>query len=66
MTLETISTAVDERNGTVSFFVPTLEIGGAPAKAKINPVALRPENGARLWELSEEMTGIRYLSEDHS
>ena len=39
-----------------------MEIAGTPAKAKINPVALEPENGSRLWALSEEMTGTRYLS----
>lgn len=39
-----------------------LEIGGKPAKAKLNPVTLIPENGQKLWQLSEEMTGVRYLS----
>lgn len=38
-----------------------LEIAGKPAKAKINPVARVPENGKRVWEISEAMTGVRYL-----
>jgi len=38
-----------------------LEIAGKPAKAKINPAAKVPENGKRLWEISEAMTGVRYL-----
>jgi NAD(P)-dependent dehydrogenase (short-subunit alcohol dehydrogenase family) len=38
-----------------------LEIAGKPAKAKINPVAKLPENGKRVWEISEAMTGVRYL-----
>jgi NAD(P)-dependent dehydrogenase (short-subunit alcohol dehydrogenase family) len=38
-----------------------LEIAGKPAKARINPVAKVPENGKRVWEISEAMTGVRYL-----
>jgi len=38
-----------------------LEIAGKPARARINPVARLPENGRRLWEVSEAMTGVRYL-----
>lgn len=38
-----------------------LEIAGKPAKAKINPIAKVPENGKRVWEISEAMTGVRYL-----
>jgi NAD(P)-dependent dehydrogenase (short-subunit alcohol dehydrogenase family) len=40
-----------------------LEIAGKPARAKINPIAIVPENGKRLWEISEAMTGVRYLDE---
>ncbi|HEY6132314.1 MAG TPA: hypothetical protein VIV27_09850, partial [Halioglobus sp.] len=39
-----------------------LEIAGKPAKARINPIAKVPANGKRLWELSESMTGVRYLT----
>jgi len=39
-----------------------LEIAGKPAKARINPIARVPANGKRLWDMSESMTGVRYLS----
>ncbi len=39
-----------------------LEITGKPAKARINPIAKVPANGQRLWDISESMTGVRYLS----
>lgn len=39
-----------------------MEIAGKPAKAKLNPATLVPENGQKLWALSEAMTGVRYLS----
>lgn len=38
-----------------------LEIAGKPARARINPIARLPDNGSRLWDISEAMTGIRYL-----
>ncbi len=40
-----------------------MEIAGKPTKAKINKVALDPDNGRQLWELSESMTSVRYLSD---
>jgi NAD(P)-dependent dehydrogenase (short-subunit alcohol dehydrogenase family) len=39
-----------------------LEIRGAPAPARVNPVARDAALGRRLWSLSEELTGVRYLS----
>jgi NAD(P)-dependent dehydrogenase (short-subunit alcohol dehydrogenase family) len=39
-----------------------LEIAGKPAKARINPVAKVPANGQRLWDISESLTCVRYLS----
>lgn len=39
-----------------------MEMGGKPAKAKLNRVALDPDMGRQLWALSEAMTGVRYLS----
>ncbi len=41
-----------------------LEIRGAPARARVNPVARNVELARRLWSLSESLTGVRYLSED--
>lgn len=38
------------------------EIAGKPGRARVNPVARDMELGKRLWVLSEEMTGVRYLS----
>lgn len=40
-----------------------MEIGGAPAPAKINPKAKDAAMRERLWSLSEELTGVRYLSD---
>ena len=40
-----------------------LEIGGKPAKARINPQARDSDKGRQLWALSETMTGIRYLTD---
>lgn len=40
-----------------------LEIGGAPGRARVNPVAHDVERARRLWSLSESLTGVRYLSE---
>jgi len=39
-----------------------LEIAGRPAPARLNRRAAVPEYGARLWQLSESLTGVRYLS----
>ncbi len=39
-----------------------MEIGGKPARARINPVAKDQDLGKRLWTLSESMTGVSYLS----
>lgn len=40
-----------------------LEIGGKPARARINPRALDSDRGRQLWTLSEAMTGSHYLSD---
>jgi NAD(P)-dependent dehydrogenase (short-subunit alcohol dehydrogenase family) len=39
-----------------------LETRGRPGRARLNPVAEDVEVGRRLWALSEEMTGVGYLS----
>jgi NAD(P)-dependent dehydrogenase (short-subunit alcohol dehydrogenase family) len=38
-----------------------LEIGGKPAKARVNPIAKDTVLGKRLWTVSESMTGVSYL-----
>ncbi len=39
------------------------EIGGKPAKAKLNPIAKDKVLAKALWEKSEAMTGVRFLSQ---
>jgi NAD(P)-dependent dehydrogenase (short-subunit alcohol dehydrogenase family) len=39
-----------------------MEISGTPGKATINPKAKDPEVAKQLWSLSEQMTGLSYLS----
>lgn len=39
-----------------------LEIGGKPGKARINKEARDSDKAKALWEISEAMTGVRYLS----
>ncbi len=41
-----------------------LEIGGKPDRARINPKARDMELAKRLWDVSEQMTGVHYLSGD--
>jgi len=40
-----------------------LEIRGAPARARLNPLVRDPQLGRQVWALSESLTGIRYLSD---
>lgn len=40
-----------------------LEIGGKPARAKINPIAKDTALAGRLWTVSESMTGVSFLSD---
>lgn len=46
------------------YYGPTgpFEIGGAPGRARVNPIAADPDLGVRLWQTSETLTGVRYLS----
>lgn len=38
------------------------EIAGVPGKARLNRQALDPDLAARLWSVSERLTGVSYLS----
>jgi NAD(P)-dependent dehydrogenase (short-subunit alcohol dehydrogenase family) len=40
-----------------------LEMGGAPRRARVNPVTRDAELARRLWSRSEALTEVRYLSE---
>jgi NAD(P)-dependent dehydrogenase (short-subunit alcohol dehydrogenase family) len=42
------------------------ELGGAPGGARINPIAKDAELAASLWQASETLSGIRYLSSQES
>ncbi len=59
-----ILAASDEKVSGGDYYGPggLLEIGGKPAKAKINRVAKDAELARKLWAVSETMTGVRYLS----
>jgi hypothetical protein len=39
-----------------------LETRGRTGRARVNPAARDVDSAQRLWALSEEMTGVRYLS----
>ena len=41
-----------------------LEIGGKPKPAKVNPVARDGELARKLWQVSEQMTGVSYLPDN--
>lgn len=55
--------AGDVRGG--EYFGPGgwLEIAGAPARARVNARALNGELALQLWSASEQLTGVRYLSD---
>jgi hypothetical protein len=36
------------------------EMRGLPKRVKAKPAAYGPEIGAQLWQVSEELTGVRY------
>jgi NAD(P)-dependent dehydrogenase (short-subunit alcohol dehydrogenase family) len=46
------------------YYGPTglLETRGRTGRARVNPIARDVATGRRLWALSEQMTGVRYLS----
>ncbi|MCX2185136.1 SDR family oxidoreductase [Streptomyces sp. SKN60] len=55
-----VATAPDMESG--AFYGPDGpgELRGAPKPVAYAPAATDPENGRRLWELSERLTGVRY------
>ena len=46
-----------------AYFGPAgfMEMRGAPIVVKSNELSHNKANAKRLWEMSEEMTGVRYL-----
>jgi len=37
------------------------ELSGAPKRVELSPAAADPDTGRRLWELSERLTGVRFV-----
>ncbi|MFG3285069.1 oxidoreductase [Streptomyces sp. NPDC048111] len=56
------ATAPDVRGG--AFIGPDgfAELRGGPTHVRLSTAAADPETGRRLWELSERLTGVRFLS----
>ena len=59
-----VHAASGERVSGGDYYGPTalLETRGRTGRARVNPVARDIDAARRLWALSEEMTGVRYLS----
>jgi hypothetical protein len=60
--LPVVRAATDPEATNGSYWGPggCFEISGAPAPARIPPAALDPARRAKLWALSEELTGVKY------
>ncbi|MEZ5070759.1 MAG: oxidoreductase [Bacteroidales bacterium] len=60
--LPTLRAAFDPNAGSGDYFGPAgfLELSGHPVKVRSNPRSHEKEPARRLWELSEELTGVRY------
>tara|TARA_B100000676_G_C17972789_1_gene784298 strand:- start:245 stop:1153 length:909 start_codon:yes stop_codon:yes gene_type:complete len=61
----TLYAATEEGALDYPYWGPTgvIEMRGRTGRGRINPKALDEETGAKLWEVSEELTGVRYLSD---
>jgi NAD(P)-dependent dehydrogenase (short-subunit alcohol dehydrogenase family) len=61
--LPTVRAAVDPGVAGADFYGPggRKEIKGFPVKVQSNGVSYNPEDAAKLWEISEELTGVKYL-----
>lgn len=61
-TLPTLRAATDPGAETGDYFGPSgmMEMRGYPEKVKSNDLSHDEDKAARLWELSEEMTGVKY------
>ena len=60
----TLYAATEEGALEYPYWGPTgvIEMRGNTGRSKINKKALDEETAVRLWEVSEELTGVRYLS----
>jgi NAD(P)-dependent dehydrogenase (short-subunit alcohol dehydrogenase family) len=61
-TLPTLRAAIDEASPSAAYYGPSgfMEIKGAPVLVKSNVLSHNKKNAQRLWELSEELTGVHY------
>lgn len=61
-TLPTLRAAVDENSKSGDYYGPSgfMEAKGAPIIVKSNKMSHREDKAKKLWEMSEEMTGVRY------
>lgn len=60
--LPTLRAAIDPDTDYGDYYGPNgmMEMGGYPRKVKSNDLAKNEENAIRLWEISEELTGVEY------
>ena len=60
--LPTLRAAIDEHAQSGDYFGPAgfMEMKGSPIVVKSNEMSQNEANAKRLWDLSEEMTGIRF------
>ena len=61
--LPTIRASVDPAAQGADYYGPNgfMEMGGNPVKVKSNGASHNANDQRRLWEMSEELTGIKYL-----
>lgn len=60
--LPTLRAAIDEASPSAAYYGPSgfMEIKGHPVVVKSNDLSHNKQNAQRLWELSEELTGVHY------
>ena len=60
--LPTLRAAVDEKANSGDYFGPSgfMEMKGSPVIVKSNKMSLDESKAKRLWEISEQMTGVTY------
>lgn len=61
-TLPTLRAAIDGKANSGAYYGPSgfMELRGYPIVVKSNDLSKNQSNAQRLWELSEELTGIKY------
>jgi NAD(P)-dependent dehydrogenase (short-subunit alcohol dehydrogenase family) len=55
------ATAPDVQGGEFIGPAGVAELRGAPARVSLSPAASDPETGRRVWDLSEQLTEVRYV-----